>query len=533
MKRLLLFLALLLTLGTVRAQVVKISTRDVLPNYGIDTAFVDDTSTFVVHLMSMEGDYNELQETCRQWVLKIQKTVMELTTDYPRKDSVIWIDSSICIVDWNRYEPKLHDLIAVARHYKNYYAAREQERIAEEERLLKEKAEIEARQRQQLLEIQVSQMIEGVDQRHRRIINECRTDGIHDKARVKELKDIYYAYLTVYNQYDLAQRKFTDDHVRQLQELSDFQMHLLDSVLGFGAYNARIENFKNELRLACGERHADIYKSYCKVFKRTQVPITFSNIDEYHQYIKSVYEVKSVQDDYLSVIALRDSIRMTGDSIVVLAGKNHRDVATAYQSSQDAALQTPGFTTHREGEYFLSRMRLFRQVQRQYFTSIDLRNEIMRHGAIIYKAKGVPRSLVNYYKTMEELSPLSPDFSTPQGGEEHIKVLRGFRALQDTFIVTIARNDTIEQSAKRIKLIGKSCVNISRAYNKLSKEAFDIQPQILNNADLEKYINQQKAFMRLQRQFLIILNNNDRRSDIEQRLKGVRESDKIRLIIFS
>ena len=517
----------------ISAQTVEISTRDILPNYGIDAAFVDDTNLFIMELKGGEGDNLAKQELCKEWAAKIQRTVMEITTDYPRRDSLIWLDSNIYISDWNRYEERLATLAAIARRYKAGYAEREEQRLVEEQKAAAEREALEEKQRQQLLEIQIGQMADGIEQRHRRVIDNCRTDNIVDKARVKELKDIYYAYLSVYNQYDVKARKFTPDHKKQMEEFMAFQDHLLDSVLGFGAYNAQIDNFKNELRIACGERHADIYRSYCKVFKKSPVPVNFTNIEEYHQYIKNVYQIKMVQESYLTIVHLRDSIRYTGDSIIALASKNHRDIAVSYASSQEATLQTPTFTTSTEGRYFLGRLRTFRQVQRQYMTSIEQRNEILRNSELIYKNRELPRTVVNYYKIMENVSPLTPDFSTLSAGEEHLRVLRDFRSLQDTFMLIIARIDTIASNERRIKNLSRSYINLSRAYNKLSKEVVDNKLQVLNERDFEEYKAQQVRLLDLQMHFLLILNNAGRRNDIETRLKGIIDMDKVRLIINS
>ena len=57
-------------------------------------------------------------------------------------------------------------------------------------------------------------MRSNIDLHHRSIIQACDGAGIKDKARLKELKDLYYSYLMVYNKYDLSTGHATTESIR-------------------------------------------------------------------------------------------------------------------------------------------------------------------------------------------------------------------------------------------------------------------------------------------------------------------------------
>ena len=389
----------------------------------------------------------------------------------------------------------------------------------------------------------------------------------------------------------------TDSHFKQLDELQLFQSELLDSVLGNNSYSNRIEAFKGTLQMRSGKDHNEVNKSYLRVFKKVQIPISFKTIAEYNDYTAQLREVIAVQQNYLNVIDLRDTIAQNtntlqmqcskkhkeiyssykeilsevnlvpsfttlaesekfianlqdftvvqnefskaiqrievietrGDSIVALCHKNITDVATAYKELVAATDFVPKFINKASADYFNKTLDEFETVQQIYIQIVTIRNVIDMGSASIVNSKNAPKGLVPGYKQMMKYTDFTPHFSNEAGGKDFIKLLNHFIDIQQKFVNIVNNNNTIDANSKQFRTAFKEYANIYKAYERLLK-TYDYELNIISEADINSYQRHQETILAMQERFSALANSLEK-EDYNNRLKKVKEPDKIKLIM--
>lgn len=583
------------------SQISQFHARDFCSNYNVDARIIDNEDNIRVIMDSLQkvqpNAYPLMSQWCRQQRMRMTTMVRSLRNDYAWDGNIAWMDSTHCIVDAGTYLARMEMTMKMLQERAENYDELEKRRIEAERLAAEERARAEARRLQQEKDQRLTSLKDSIKSLHTSITSICDAHGVSDKARVKELKDLYYAYLAVYNKYDLASDNTDNARFTQLDELKAFQSELLDSVLSENSFRYRIDNFGNRLKVRAGKNHTDVSKSYNKVFKRVNIPVTFKNIAEYHEYVNQLRNVIAVQESYITVIELRetisqksntiqqqcskkhrdilssykeilgeqnivpsystlnesqkfvanleefvllqdkyssvinriDVIEVRGDSILALCVKDLKDVATAYKELVNATDFIPKFINLSSAEYYNKTLDEFETVQRHYITTVGLRKTIHAKEERILSSKNAPKGLINGYKQMLRNTHFTPFFTTATAGADFTSLLSHFIKIQEKFEDIIEQNIRIENTSKQLKTAFKEFGNISKAYNRMITE-YTIEAVILSESDLNSYRSHQDAIMTMQARFEE-LSNSSEKEDYNQRLKKVKEIDKIKLIM--
>ena len=113
MKKYLLGLLLLLPLGTLAqtpSAPTVLSVSELMSNYGLDTAWVNDTAAMQRYLDEQPQNYVDLTNLCVSIRTRAQKALSSIEHDYQFRDSLIWLDSNTVLADYPIYEYRLRNL---------------------------------------------------------------------------------------------------------------------------------------------------------------------------------------------------------------------------------------------------------------------------------------------------------------------------------------------------------------------------------------------------------------------------------------
>lgn len=504
--------------GQLRAQhVIMLSVRDLAANYKLDTAFLNDTAPLTEYLNSLpQTDYPALSAECNNIRTKVQSLLNSLTNDYVHRDSLIWLDTNIAVSDFDVYELRLRNLIDVLSDRSTHYVNLEKERIEREKRLARERAEAEARRQQEARNRRAASLREDIDMHHRSISSACDGVGETEKAKIKELKDLFYAYLIVYNKYDLSAGQATDESIEHLEELSNFQNDLLQNCLGSDSYTSQIDNFKNVLKMRCGKQHSDIFKSYSRVFKQTRVPISFANIDEYESYISRLKAVIAIQNRYLQTIELRESISNGADAIATLYGKKYKDVVKSYNEAASNVDMLPSFTGSTESMQFISNLEEFIDVQQIYIDNFPRLDDIrMRHDSIL---KGTPvryADVVSAYRGILPSLNTTPSFVNKVGARNYDDRLTEVERIQQSYIEVARLRSVIEKNDKTITDGKKTDKLLFDGYRTIRKVT-NLSPSFSSYDRGRVFIGQLEEYIAIQDRCINILDTQDSILDNEE-----------------
>ena len=478
MRKQLLLLALLLPLPAL-AQTPKaptvLSVGELLNDtYRIDTAWVNDTAAMMRYLDGQPQNYVELTNLCVSIRTRAQQAINSIEHDYEFRDSLIWLDSNTVLADFPIYEYKLRNLADLMGRMSIKYSRMEQQRIEAEREAARLRAIEEARRQQEERNRQASDLRSNIDVHHRAIIANCDAVGVTDKNRIKQLKDLYYSYLMVYNKFDLSEGNATDESIARLDQLNAFQNDLLENVLGNNSLPNQIDNFKNVLKVRCEKENGDVYRSYSKVFRHTNVPVSFADIKEYEDYITRLRTVINVQQRYLHTLELRATIANGTDAIVSLYGKKYRDAANAYRDVLKSVDMLPSFTSNAESILFIQRLDDFIAAQQLYLDFYPVMEDISHRTDTILSHKEFSDVVSSYRDALPSLRPL-PGFRDPDGSSVYEHQLQEVVDVQQCYLDVIAMRQVI--AANDDTLIAKRRVdNILAGGYKLLRKQVDLKP---------------------------------------------------------
>lgn len=522
MKRLLLLLSAIMVCGAVMAQKPKVKAKPVQPptvlsvgeilgNYGLDSAWVNDTSAAMAYLAEQPEDYVALTNLCVSIRTKAQKAISSIENDYEFRDSLIWLDSNTVLADYPIFEFRLRRLADFMGKMSIRYSRLEQQRIEAEKEAARQRAIEEARRQQDERNRIASDLRSNIELHHRAIIEKCDGAGITDKVKLKELKDLYYSYLMVYNKYDLSMGNATNESIAKLDELNAFQNDMLENVLGNNSLPFQIENFKNVLKVRCEKENSDVYRSYTKVFKHTSVPVSFADVREYEEYINRMRTVINVQQRYMQTIDLRAAIATGTDAINNQYGKKYRAVVGSYKEVLKGLNQTPAFTTNAESLLFIQSLEDFIAAQQLYVDFFSQLEEISQRSDSILRRGSANRQLydvvVAYREVNDNLIPL-PSFRDPQGAMVYQAQLDDVRQVQQCYMDVLSLRSTIARNDDSITSVKKLDRTLANGYKLLRKQS-DLRPSFATVERGRSFIDMLNAHIDMQRLCLSTMHKLD------------------------
>lgn len=491
-----------------------LSVADIVGNYGLDTAWVNDTVGAVAYLDGQPQDYVALTNLCVSIRTKAQKMLASIENDYDFRDSLVWLDSNTVLADYPIYEFRLRRLADLMGRMSIRYSRLEQQRIEAEKEEARRRAIEEARRQQEERNRMASDLRSNIDLHHRAIITACDGAGVTDKAKLKELKDLYYSYLMVYNKYDLSTGNATDESLNRLDELNSFQNDLLENVLGQNSLPSQIENFKNILKVRCEGENNDVYRSYTKVFRQTSVPVNFADVREYEAYINRMRMVINVQQRYLQTLDLRATISSNSDAIVAQYGKKYKQVAAAYREVLRTVNQLPAFTTNSESLLFIQHMEEFIAAQQLWIDYYALLEQIGQRSDTI---KAVGLKLADVAAAYREVEPTMlpvPGFRDTEGAQLYEQKLEVVRQVQDCYLEVIKRRKAIASNDDTLTSSRKIGRTLANGYRLLRKQT-DLKPSFATVEQGRTFISTLAKYAEMQETCL----------DVRSKLNKIEENE--------
>ena len=510
MKKLLILLLCVLSVSSVQAQkrhrtVVKkkpptvVSVADILPNYGLDTLMVNDTAYVLDYLSGQPQDYVALTNYCVAMKTKVQQAIKSIENDYEHRDSLIWLDSNTVLADYDIFEYRLRRLSDLMGRKSLYYSRLEQQRLEAEKEAARQRAIEEAARQQRERDREADDLRSNIELHHRAIITACDGVGIKDKTKLKELKDLYYSYLMVYNKYDLSAGHATKESIAQLDELNSFQNDLLENVLGANSLPSQIENFKNQLKIRCDKENSDVFRSYSRVFRQTSVPVSFADVSEYGDYINRLQTIINIQNRYVQTIELREAISNNTNQIVQLYGKKYREVVNSYKDVVRSLNLVPEFTTNAESINFIQRLEEFIAAQQRYKENYSLLEDIsIRSDSILNGHDSKFRDVTAAYREVQESLVPVPTFKTLGEAAHYEDQLAEVVKVQQCYLQVIRLRHVIERNDDSLMSIRKVDRTVYNGYRLFRKQA-DLQPAFSTYERGEGFLSMLNSHVELQR----------------------------------
>lgn len=484
-----------------------LSVAELMGNYGLDSAWVNDTAAAIAYLAAQPQDYVELTNLCVSIRTKAQRALQSIENDYVFRDSLIWLDSNTVLADYAIYEYRLRLLADFMGRMSIQYSRLEQQRVEAEREAARLRAIEEARRQQEERNRIASDLRSNIELHHRAIVAACDGAGVTDKAKLKQLKDLYYSYLMVYNKYDLSVGNANDEIIARLDQLNAFQNDLLENVLGQNSLPYQIENFKNVLKVRCAKDNADIYRSYSKVFKHTNVPVSFADVGEYEDYTTRLRTIINVQQRYLQTIDLRASIASGTEGIAALYGKKYREANAAYREVLKTVDQLPAFTTNAESLLFIQSLESFIEAQQHYLDLYPVFEDITLRSDSILARRDFPDVVSSYSDAQQHLRPM-PGFKDSEGADQYDVQLDEVRSVQQCFLDALSLRGEINRYDDSLMAGRKTDAVLSNGYRLLRKQS-DLRPAFYTVERGRSFLNILRGHIEMQQLCLSILHKQE------------------------
>ena len=180
MKKIILILILATVAPILPAQeAMPLSVKDIAPAFGVNPLFMDDTVAAGRYLDSIGSDNHAVTDSCVAINARVLAFQSVMLYDYPHRNDTVWFNENTYLKDYDFYYAKLSDLSGFVLKRAHDYIEREhirQETIQQNTFNLRK---------------------DTITRQHRTIVNACEGFGVTDSDRKKELKDLYFADLTV------------------------------------------------------------------------------------------------------------------------------------------------------------------------------------------------------------------------------------------------------------------------------------------------------------------------------------------------
>ena len=493
------FLIILAVLSTaVQAQTQRLSVLDIATDYGIPASYIKDTNIFISSINTQTTDYIARAAQCANISTRTQTMLVALRNDYPQRDGQIWLDGRRAIFDFAEYEPRLQQLSIVAGRYSQYYLQLEQQRqrLTANEALTVEETD---RQRlQQSLNDRAQLLKDSVEYLHDSISRFCIFNKSNNRDVAKERKDIYYAYLPIYNRISTLPVKSTEGNITELQDLIWMQNNMLANVLNDSSYSIQIEQFPTLLKSYSEPDATDIYRSYMRHFTHTSAPIFFNSVQGYRRYVEQMKSIADVQRKYIQAIDLRRDILQRADTIVTLYGNGYSDILDAYRRHQASINTMPTFNRKEESNTFIATLEEFAILQRLYISNHSRLQAIaLRGDSIVQNCPKSCSDLRSTYLGYPKVQSFVPSFRTLDDYNDYDKRISDFESLQRDFISVMQLRDSIARTDQRLTTSPNAERNFVAGYKAIKKEA-TLSCPIETDADAQTCIVQLQMFVEQQ-----------------------------------
>lgn len=480
-------LAVMLTGQAAGQHITPLSTRELAPGFGLRPDLIDDTATAGRYLDSIGASTSALADTCVAINARVLAFGNSLRHDYQMKGDTLWINPTQYLDDYDLYKVRLETLSTML--------------------LGRAKALIyhRNRHRQEELENELGRLRDTIDRLHRLIVNTTDGIGVKDKDRQKELKDIFYAYLSVYNRYDFSMRQGDSLYKAGLDQFCQFQHSLIDNLLGNDNLQNRIRLFPQELKARCTATNTDVFRSYQRSFRQPMPAASFSTIEGYNNYIAALKNHLKTQRFYLDAIGLREQIEATGKKIVSLYYPKFRPTAQAYQEAAEAAVGTPAFSTIEEGTRFIGGMEEFVAVQGRYMQDYVRLIDIIAHSDSIVKRCGFKYTdVAKAYRNLNSQYLLTPSYRTLVEADKFAGELTHFETMQRQYDSIVAYRRLIDEIRDTI---GRNWMGHATLFNGLQqlRKQTALTPAFISVADGKRFIDGLGLFVYASKQGLAAL----------------------------
>lgn len=526
-------LILVLTfVGAVQSQAQRtwdsLSVYEIASSYNVDTNYINDTINLLNDLQKMGDDYSGISKRCITVASYVDLMILSLERDYEMRDSIIHIDSTLVISDYAKYANKLLQLSTYARNLSSVYNKLAQDRQEELRRIEEEKLRKQMELQQENRNRQASDKILAINRQHNTITSICNTHNPNNSDEEIRLKDYYYAYLAIYNQFNLKTTDFTDQQIESLATLSTFQATLLDSVLGPNSYPKQIESFKNRLKLRCGKTYPDVYKAYTRLFKTITTDINFTTIKSFEEHLSSLRNIITIQQLFYKTIDLREAIDKTSLEIIGLYSVHYKEMVSSYKDVVATLDVTPNFNNIESGFHFVRGLEEFELVQAHYIINIKRLDSINMRGDSIVSACGKKfNDVATSYKNLHSITNFTPAYKTLGESYNYTQRLNQYETLQQYYASIINIRATIYHNDELI-FESRNLDNMLVTGYKTIKSSYNLTPNFINATGAEKFMDILIDFGNMQNRCLEII---DLRKSINKATETIKSLSKSHIYI--
>ncbi|MBO4751890.1 MAG: hypothetical protein J5526_03960 [Bacteroidales bacterium] len=336
---------------------------------------------------------------------------------------------------------------------------------------------------------------------HQRLRIQCSDEGVADKNRARFLKNIYYAYLSVYNHYNINSIDQSAEYFAQLSQFDSMQRHLRDSIVGTDSYPTRIENFKNTLKLKAGKENAEVYKSYCRSYQPPTIAINFTTVEEYYAYVRQHLAVIRIQDRYLECLGWLDRIEANSGSIIAMLGNTGH--ATPYKNIVANTNFVPVFTTEEGGIQFIDKLREFESIQQEYIKSEKKIRRLEQLADSVYRIGRKYSDLTAAFRLVQQGTDLYPAFRNHEELEVYNRKLNDYKTVASQYLHLVYLRDTIANNENITDHSTKTLRDGQRTLKKFTKWT----PDFSTPAEGEAFFNNLKGLLVMQQECVAISDN--------------------------
>lgn len=461
-KKLLPILLLLVGFTTYGQRILPVTVAELAPQYGIPQQMLEnDGEPLLQYINTLKISSTAKSDTCITINSRLVTMYNSILYDYRRRNDTLWIDPSHYIENETQSIQMLQRL---------------------SERLLAKAHDcIEGEHRRH---VQNQQMLcdlrrDTIERNHRTIIHTCDAIGVSDKKQRQQLKDLYYAYLSVYNRYNFNTIAPDSSSLQTLAEFCRFQQSIIDNLVGNGNFRAQIESFAPRLKQLCEKSHSEVYRSFLRFFPQAAPPIRFSTIEEYYSYLKSLQQMMAAQQLYIETINLQNSIVDEGKHINILYFPTFHDAADTYRKVEASLNMTPSFSNYDQGETFIGQLREFAQVQQHYLCDYLRLIDIRDHAdSIIRSCSFRYGNIAKAYRTLNKKVFATPAYRTLYDAQRYSETLDDFETLQRQYDTILIQLQLIDQLTDSVRNRWASHFNIFKGLKKMQQQVIFVPSHV-------------------------------------------------------
>lgn len=489
------FLTLIVTLTAAQAQMQRVSVLDIAGDYGLPSIYIKDTNVFISAIATQTSDYVARAAQCANISTRTQTMLLALRNDFQHRDGLIWLDGKRAIYDFAEYEPRLQQLSIVAGRYSQYYLQMEQARQKHSANESLGVGEDDLQRIQQSLNDRANLLKDSAEYLHDSISGICIYNISNDRVLAKERKDIYYAYMPIYNRISTLPAKSTEQTLRDLQDLLWMQNNMLANVVSDDSYSIQITQFPVLLKSYAEPEATDIYRSYMRHFTHTSALIVFNSVAGYRRYVEQMKNIADVQRKYMQAIDLRRDINKRTDTITELYSRGYTAILEAYRRHLASINTMPTFNRSEESKTFIAALEEFSAIQKLYISNYYRLRQIEQRGDSI--VQNCPKScsdLRSIYLGYPKVQSLVPSFRTLEQYGDYERMLSDFELLQKDFQTIVSMRDSIERTDQRLTT-SQYAERVFVSGYKAIKKGTSLNYPLANDADAAECIRQLRIFM--------------------------------------